>query len=292
MKLLIGIDGSEHSRANEDFLLKTLRGDELTTELVSVVPVPSVASYGYENMDLQHKLTESARYQARVDLEQAVGRFKGAGWQPWEVLLEGNPGHEIVARAEKDQADLIALGARGLSGFKKFLLGSVSGNVVRHSPCPVLLHRPSAFSDKDPETLRVMLACDGSEPSDQAIRFLKNVPWYCKIELLIVRVIHLVEAFNVDALQHSSAEWKREVELCQQFLDGTKDVLSKVADSIETQLHQSGNISEEILQVADRWKPELIVVGHQGHGAIKQFLLGSVAYRVAGHAPCSVLVVR
>jgi nucleotide-binding universal stress UspA family protein len=46
---------------------------------------------------------------------------------------------EIVEYSEKNKMDLIVIGSRGLSGFKKMLLGSVASGVVTYSHCPVLV---------------------------------------------------------------------------------------------------------------------------------------------------------
>lgn len=48
---------------------------------------------------------------------------------------------EIVGFAEKEKVDLIILGTRGRTGFKKLLLGSVAEGVVNHSSCPVMVVR-------------------------------------------------------------------------------------------------------------------------------------------------------
>lgn len=51
----------------------------------------------------------------------------------------GHTAAEIVQMAEEEKCDLIVLGSRGLSGFKSFLLGSVSDHVTHHAHCPVLI---------------------------------------------------------------------------------------------------------------------------------------------------------
>jgi nucleotide-binding universal stress UspA family protein len=48
---------------------------------------------------------------------------------------------EIVGFADKEKVDLIILGTRGRTGFKKLLLGSVAQGVVSHSSCPVMVVR-------------------------------------------------------------------------------------------------------------------------------------------------------
>lgn len=47
----------------------------------------------------------------------------------------------IVNLAEERNVDLIVIGTRGQSGFKKLLMGSVSSGVLSHAPCPVLVVR-------------------------------------------------------------------------------------------------------------------------------------------------------
>ena len=51
---------------------------------------------------------------------------------------------EIVGLAEEVGADLIVVGSRGLGGFRRALMGSVSESVVRHAHCPVLVFRAEA----------------------------------------------------------------------------------------------------------------------------------------------------
>ena len=47
----------------------------------------------------------------------------------------------IINHATKESVDLIVVGTRGLGGFKKMLLGSVSSGIVSHAHCPVLVVR-------------------------------------------------------------------------------------------------------------------------------------------------------
>lgn len=53
-----------------------------------------------------------------------------------------------------------------------------------------------------------------------------------------------------------------------------------------------GSPKTVIIEEAERWGANLIVLGSHGYGALKRFLLGSVAHAVVLHAPCSVEVVR
>jgi nucleotide-binding universal stress UspA family protein len=69
------------------------------------------------------------------------------------------------------------------------------------------------------------------------------------------------------------------------FLHGEKGL------QIETAVIE-GEPKVVIIEEAERWGADLIVVGCHGYGPVKRFLLGSVSLAVAVHAPCSVEIVR
>lgn len=64
-----------------------------------------------------------------------------AGVKVESVFLKGNPAEQILDYAEKNNVDMIVMGTQGLTGIKKFLIGSVSENVLRHSKVPVIIVR-------------------------------------------------------------------------------------------------------------------------------------------------------
>jgi nucleotide-binding universal stress UspA family protein len=53
-----------------------------------------------------------------------------------------------------------------------------------------------------------------------------------------------------------------------------------------------GSPKEEIVEEAETWGADLILIGSHGYGNVKRFMLGSVLQAVATHAPCSVEIVR
>lgn len=61
---------------------------------------------------------------------------KGKTVRPGESTVE-----QITDYADREKIDLIVIGTRGLGGFKRLLLGSVSSGVVSHAPCSVLVVR-------------------------------------------------------------------------------------------------------------------------------------------------------
>ncbi len=74
-------------------------------------------------------------------VEQDVQKLIEAGFTSQPVCVVGNPAEEILDVAAIQHADLIVLGAKGLSGIDRFLLGSVSTRVVQHAKGAVLVVR-------------------------------------------------------------------------------------------------------------------------------------------------------
>jgi nucleotide-binding universal stress UspA family protein len=80
---------------------------------------------------------------ARQYLHAVAARLRQRGWRVHpEVVVEGSPGAALVAYAERQHCDLIALATRGLGGVKRALFGSVADKVIRGAATPVLVVNP------------------------------------------------------------------------------------------------------------------------------------------------------
>ena len=77
----------------------------------------------------------------RVAIAYVERLGKEAGVKVEPVFLRGIPAEEILDYAEENDIDLIVMGTQGLTGVKRFLIGSVAENVLRHSKVPVMIVR-------------------------------------------------------------------------------------------------------------------------------------------------------
>jgi nucleotide-binding universal stress UspA family protein len=93
----------------------------------------------YESMDeAMHEAMKKQGQQA-VEYIKSLGEMKGIDVEP--VLLEGNPSEELIRYAEEEQMDVVIMGTIGKKGLDRLLLGSVTGNLIRHSKVPVMVRR-------------------------------------------------------------------------------------------------------------------------------------------------------
>jgi nucleotide-binding universal stress UspA family protein len=74
-------------------------------------------------------------------LASAAQGFQDAGVQVETHAREGDPADAILDVAEEQEADLIIVGNKGMTGAKRFLLGSVPNKVSHHAPCSVMIIR-------------------------------------------------------------------------------------------------------------------------------------------------------
>jgi len=74
-------------------------------------------------------------------LRQAAERIKETGVKAETYAREGDPADAILDVAEEQKADLIIVGNKGMTGAKRFLLGSVPNKVSHHAPCSVMIIR-------------------------------------------------------------------------------------------------------------------------------------------------------
>jgi nucleotide-binding universal stress UspA family protein len=89
--------------------------------------------------DLQWSINE--REDVEATLKQAADRIQGAGVEAATYARQGDPADAILDVAEEQKADLIIVGNKGMTGAKRFLLGSVPNKISHHAPCSVLIIR-------------------------------------------------------------------------------------------------------------------------------------------------------
>lgn len=138
-KILIPVDGSNAAWKALDYAIELGKKFESTLIPVHVVePVvllPVADSFPYIPPEL---LTDMQNLGEKL-LKTAGERLVNYPHSYQTKLAYGNPPSKILDIAEEEQCDAIAMGSKGLTGIKEFLLGSVSTNVVHHAKIPVLI---------------------------------------------------------------------------------------------------------------------------------------------------------
>lgn len=138
MKIVVPVDGSPHSEAALAVAIDYAKTKGANICLINVIPF-------IEGIDLEisasarEKLDESLTRRADYIVQQACGILTAEDVIATcrAIVASSSVPDAIIDFAEKEEADLIIIGSRGLSPSSRFRMGSVASKVVRHSPCSV-----------------------------------------------------------------------------------------------------------------------------------------------------------
>jgi nucleotide-binding universal stress UspA family protein len=139
--IIVGVDGSGHSQRALEWALKeaALRHAPVTVLTVHQAVRDNfglVANYANDP-----ELTEKARLAAQAETDKVLAALGES--RPGSVTVKavkGFPVEELI-NASKD-ADIVVLGSRGVGGFDRLTMGSVSSQVANHASCPIVIVRP------------------------------------------------------------------------------------------------------------------------------------------------------
>jgi nucleotide-binding universal stress UspA family protein len=145
-KILIAVDGSPPATRAVEVAIQLAQ--ELGAQLAAVHVVDSSLAFMPEYAVLETTKMGEFRRIGRAALDEAGARVP-ASIQFEDMLIEGDPGDDIVATARKWGADLIVLGSESRGRLAHFLLGSTADSVIRKAPCPVVSVRAQVDVDKE-----------------------------------------------------------------------------------------------------------------------------------------------
>lgn len=146
-RILVATDGSDSSIRAANFAIHFCKLEK--ADLVILHVLPDIKQGGviglrvkYGDLKMVSAFLQAKTHEAHKWIEPIQKNAKKNGVGSKIEILE-NDGTSIVGiitkYAQKNQIDLIIVGTRGLSKFKRLLVGSVSSAIISHSHCPVLL---------------------------------------------------------------------------------------------------------------------------------------------------------
>ena len=146
--------------------------------------------------------------------------------------------------------------------------------------------------------MKILLPVDGSEYSFAAVEEAARTPWP---EGSVVKIISAAEVpmaatpWAMPVPTGPYEEWERMFE--ERAVANITEAMARFGEIAGAQTEVTaktlkGDPKDAILDEAERWKPDLIILGTHGYNALKRLWLGSVSRAVATNAKCSVEIVR
>lgn len=288
MRILVAVDGSDESFHALRALGHLTRAEKLT--VLNALDVPSLAYPMGGEPRVMEDFSLSIQQAMREDSERLLNRIASLlpiNTGPVSRQIETDtPAEAILAAAEKEKADLIVLGSRGLGPVKELLLGSVSHRVATHALCPTLIvNRPMRSLH------RVLMAVQGPEDAAVLTKFLAAKPFKETAEITVVTVLPAAQPLFPPGFAKIDELIEKSVVEGRAFVEDTASALSKLQYSAKGYI-LIGAPALAILQEAEASGPDLILMGSHGRRGVTRFLLGSVSHAVLHRAPCPLLIVR
>lgn len=213
----------------------------------------------------------------------------------WTCTFEAcgdSPAWAILRRAQAWRPDLIVLGSHSHSVLGHIFFGSVAQKVVAEAPCSVRISRPH----KRHGAPRAIVAVDGSEDSETALRTVAARHWPAGSEFRLVTVVDprmetavAWPSFLPDRFVETNDETGRD--WVWRMMEAAARILSGAGLNVSNDIYD-GDPKKVLVRAADEWKADTIFLGARGLHHGNRLFLGTLASAVAARAHCSVEIVR
>lgn len=235
-----------------------------------------------EQLEKRLKIGEKACLQTK---EMLTSEF---GIEVQSLLCEGEPPEVILDVAKGKKADLIVLGTYGRKGLNRLLMGSVTSHVIVNSGIDVLVVKKQC-TECTGSYKSILVPFDGSEFSkkalDRACKLSKVDGANITVLYVIPRYEEMIEFFRTDSIQQSLFDE------AEKIMGEAKKIALPYEVSIAATI-QEGHAADKIVEIADKLKNDLIIIGTYGWKGVNKAIMGSTTERVIMNAKCPVLVVR
>jgi nucleotide-binding universal stress UspA family protein len=146
-RIVVGSDGSDTAAVAVEHAIELAKATGAALDIVTAYePAVGKAMPSAERVevpgDVQYEV--GPRQEVNLILDHAAGEAEGAGVNATTHAREGDPADALLDVAEELGADLLVIGNKGMTGAKRFLLGSVPNKVSHHAPCGVYIVRTTS----------------------------------------------------------------------------------------------------------------------------------------------------
>jgi nucleotide-binding universal stress UspA family protein len=232
--------------------------------------------------------------QALKKIEKIMKPHK-VNWSP--VVTKGDPVDKVVEIADQADVDLVMAVSHGISGFKRFLLGTVVERMARGLNRPFLVIRPKRRSVPLENEFKfsfqkVVVGCDLSPDISPALGYAR---YFAKTFKSEIHLLHTMESpVNEEIADKTEGPYD---EVQKTLMHRLRDrLLNLYPDKIDEGFDvmaviETGIPGEALIRYSKEQDADLVVVGIKRHGTIEKLLVGSTTEAVIRRSPCPVLVV-
>lgn len=280
--VLVAIGGSPWSDAALSYAISLVAASGADLTILTVLASP-VAYTMPDVMSSSELLMESIERQGHELIAQAAARAEAAEVPYNAVAKWGSVPETILQTAQEAQCDLIILGSRVITGWKRLVIGRTLNAVTARCEQPLLVVKhPPAVELGQPTWRRLLVATGGSPWSDMAVDHALKLAQENGLEVCIL-CVDASRAAAGNPLDDNS---------------GAKDILANAearaaAAGVTYEAHLAyGDVTEAVLETASNRQCDAIVMGSRGMTGLKRLMIGSISNAVAAKSLLPVMIVK
>ena len=313
--LLVPLDGSACAEQALPLAAQIARSTHASITLLRVVPLPVdyIAYAGglsgsteYVEETLNDDNEAAKRYLEHIQQSQLLEGLNVSG----DVIVGGITADVVISDAIQEHADLIVMCSHGNTGFKRFVLGSVTRSILRRSPIPVLvLHEEKSanhITTTEGQPFDILVTLDGSPLAEDAL--LPAAQLSCALSAPLPGEVHLLQVIEPIITGHTNAD-EQVAQRNQAIIDTTQAYLDKCATQLKNQLDgaplhtsttviTSTNVAETLVDIIEESSEHqipatsAIALATHGRDGLPRMFLGSVTEHIMDHIHKPLLVIH
>ena len=273
---LVGHDGSDGAAHAVDWALAQAAGRDVE---LAILRTWQLQALEFPIPDVSIDAFAPTRACENIDEIVETGRAN-------DIVVTSNvvrgPASQTLLDASED-ASMLVVGSRGLGGFKRLLLGSVSSQCATHARVPTVVVPHSASTDRPVH--RIVVGLDGSDRSQRALDWAIGFAPKDSV-IRVVGAWMLSKSGFVAVTQRYTGE-----------LDEARDRFNEIMDAVESDAQATrferrfafADPATTLLKEGN--EADLVVVGQRGHSGLSATVLGSVSTHVLHRSTVPVAVV-
>jgi nucleotide-binding universal stress UspA family protein len=273
--IVVGVDGSEGSKAALDWAIATAAAFDAPMRLVDAFSPWAGWTLALPSFDFN-----DFKATLESDLAECCQRVKKAGIDHVCNLVEDEPASAILKDAQRADALLIVLGAHGHSMWSMHLLGSVTAKILHHTSLPVAVVPEKA---PEPTDRGIVVGVDGSPTSRRALRWAAD---FAAATGETIRAITVAPA----EIWHEQPSFSNSGDV--DIVRGLSNIAWTVSDETGVPIDTEaivGDPATELVRLSAR--TDLMVLGSRGHTSIGEVMFGSVGRHCATHSSRPVVII-
>lgn len=288
--VVVAVDGSAASDNAVRWAANTAVKRDVPLRLASSYTMPQFL-YA-EGMVPPQELYDDLQRETLRKIEDAreIALSVGPDLKIGHVVAEGSP-IDMLLDMSRDYG-MIVMGSRGLGGLSGMVLGSVSGAVVSHASCPVVVVRDDNNVSEDTKYGPVVVGVDGSEVSRRAteVAFEEAQARGCELIAVHTWIDSQMQA-PVAGFSISDERWEAVEQEKSEFLENYLHEFAQAYPDVQVRKIITQDRPVRALTEAAEGA-QLLITGSHGRGGFKGMLLGSTSRALLQSAPCPMMVVR